>query len=978
MISSVLLEELPVAIAILDKELCYSLYSNQWQNDFNIPDDLQGKSFFTPFYDHSDKLYSALTTCQKNKNIISHQEMLRLKDGSYKYFKYKIKPWGNETGNVVITMEDITEEKRQVDLLKKAKHVGRVGGWEYDLIKNKLYWTEVTKEIHEVPEDYIPNLETGINFYKEGPHRNKIRTLVNLGVTKGKSWDTELIIVSAKGNEIWVRAKGEVEFIDKKAVRIVGTFQDINEKKIVQLEHQKISERLMVATQTANIGVWEYQLESNTVVWDKNMYKLYGISENSFSGVYEAWENCIHPDDKERGQKELELAISGERNFNTEFRVIWPNGEVKNIKAIAKTITDNNGKAVKLIGVNWDITELKRTSLKLEKNEESFLDTFENSAIGMALLSLNGKWIKVNNGFCNSIGYSQNELLNLTTADITHPDDLKMDEIFYRELRLKRKENYEREKRYIHKNGSIVHVILTVTVVKDIDNQVSHFIAQILDITKRIKANRKLEQTIERLNVATKVANLGIWDLDISKNTLDCNANMYSIWGVDKNSSNFLHEWMDKIHPDDLSYVQQELTKTIEDKVSLNIKFRGLKPNGDIFYLFGFGEAMVDLHGKTTNIIGANLDISELRNKELLLEKSNESFSNTFENSVIGMAILDLDYTCVKVNKSLSKILGYTPQELTSLKIEDITHPDDLKKSLEIFNATRTGQQDSCKIEKRLFNKKGDLVHVILVVTLVRNIDGKPSHTIAQILDLTERIEAEKKLKVLVEVTKGQNESLMNFAHIVSHNLRSHSTNLNMLTEFLSKEKDVTEILHLNNMINEAAKSLTETIGHLNEVVQLQTGAMENLQSVSIVNVITQITKSIKGLLNEQNAIINLNVAKSHFVNVVPAYFESIILNLITNALKYRDHQRDPIIDIATKTNNARVEIKFSDNGQGIDLNRHGDKIFGMYKTFHKHKDAKGIGLFITKNQIEAMNGKITVESEVNKGTTFIIELRQG
>ena len=200
-------------------------------------------------------------------------------------------------------------------------------------------------------------------------------------------------------------------------------------------------------------------------------------------------------------------------------------------------------------------------------------------------------------------------------------------------------------------------------------------------------------------------------------------------------------------------------------------------------------------------------------------------------------------------------------------------------------------------------------------------------------------------LESLVEVTKSQNESLTNFAHIVSHNLRSHSTNMTMLTKFLNEEEDEDERKNLNRMITSATESLSETIAHLNDVVQVKTGALEKLQSISVLNTINQITKSINGILEEHSAILKIDVSKTHFVSAVPAYLESIFLNILTNALKYRSAERTPVIEIKSRTKKDKVLITFTDNGQGIDLNRHGDKIFGMYKTLHKHKDAKGIGL---------------------------------
>ena len=229
----------------------------------------------------------------------------------------------------------------------------------------------------------------------------------------------------------------------------------------------------------------------------------------------------------------------------------------------------------------------------------------------------------------------------------------------------------------------------------------------------------------------------------------------------------------------------------------------------------------------------------------------------------------------------------------------------------------------------------------------------------------------EQRLKNLLDVTSEQNKSLMNFAHIVSHNLRSHSSNLSMLTGFLSKEKKEKERAKLVQMLDEASESLNETVQHLNEVVQVKTGASEKLKPVNLHNAFKTVQKNLALLIKEKNTECAIDIPKSLEIKAIPAYLDSILLNLFTNSLKYSSPKRSLKITVKTKQDHSHVWLSFSDNGLGIDLDRFGDKIFGMYKTFHRHKDAKGIGLFITKNQVEAMNGKISVESEVNKGTTF-------
>ncbi len=850
-----LVKDAPSAIAVLDTNLKFVSCSDVWLDDFDIDKkNFQTKGFSTIFKEAPTLLHKALKDCLNGENQINKGQRFSLPSGRIQWLKWKINSWKDADGNVLglfISLEDITEEEREKELLLKAEEVSKVGGWEVNMTKSEVYWSRATKSIHEVPNDYIPNLEEGINFYKEGEHREKITQLVTKAIAEGKSWDTELIIVTAKGNEVWVRAKGEAELVNGKCARIFGTFQNIDEKKKAEIRYQKIAERLKIATENANIGIWEYDIVNNSLIWDDNMYNLYGLNKGDFSGEYAAWEAGVHPEDKERGAHEIDLAISGVKEFDTEFRVLWPDGTVRNIKAIASTERDDKGKAIKMIGVNWDITPMKQ-------------------------------------------------------------------------------------------------------------------------------ADFKIKEMAERLNVATRVANIGIWDYQIKENQVHCNDNMYDMYGISKDSSNMLEEWMNRIHPEDYPEVQENLQSTIDSGKPFNTKFRGIKPNGDTVHLVAFGEAQYDLEGKVDKVIGANWDITELLHTKLKLERSKESFLETFENSAIGMALVGPDNKWIKVNKTFSNSLGYTQKELMGLSVQEITHPDDLDKSMEMIDQSYSNKRDSYQMEKRYFNKEGAIVHAMLTVTIVRDVYGGVSHSIAQILDMTDRIKAEKRLSTLVNVTKEQNESLLNFAHIVSHNLRSHSTNMSMLTKFLVEEKKEEERENLHGMLINASNSLSETIEHLNDVVQAKTGALEKMQSVNLSNTFEKIEKGIRGLIAEQNAISKVNIDKSHFVEAVPAYLESILLNLYTNALKYRAPNRSPIVEISTILDNDHVIIEFKDNGQGIDLERHKDKIFGMYKTFHRNKDAKGIGLFITKNQIESMSGTITVKSTVGEGSTFYIKLKKG
>ncbi|NNE75841.1 MAG: HAMP domain-containing histidine kinase [Pricia sp.] len=174
-------------------------------------------------------------------------------------------------------------------------------------------------------------------------------------------------------------------------------------------------------------------------------------------------------------------------------------------------------------------------------------------------------------------------------------------------------------------------------------------------------------------------------------------------------------------------------------------------------------------------------------------------------------------------------------------------------------------------------------------------------------------------------------------------------------------------------MLTDASDNLLETLENLNEVVAISTNINLEKKPVNLNEKIGIVQQGLSAFLKNSNTNIINTISDTEEVKVVPAYIESILMNFFTNAVKYKDPNRNPIIKLSASKSNGYTLLSIADNGLGIDLEKYGDKLFGMYKTFHTHADARGMGLYITKNQIEAMNGKITVSSEVGTGTTFNI-----
>jgi len=223
-----------------------------------------------------------------------------------------------------------------------------------------------------------------------------------------------------------------------------------------------------------------------------------------------------------------------------------------------------------------------------------------------------------------------------------------------------------------------------------------------------------------------------------------------------------------------------------------------------------------------------------------------------------------------------------------------------------------------------------------------------------------------------------QNTQLNDFANITSHNLRSPASNITALISTIDEKSTIDEYKTIFEMLKKVAQNLNDSLNQLIEVLHIKKNKVIELETLTFNEIYTKTIESLQGEILNSKAIITADFDNAPQIEYSRIYLESIFHNLISNAIKYKDGTRIPEIKIYTEIKNNSLFLYVKDNGLGIDLTRHNEKIFGMHQVFHKHPNAKGIGLFMTKTQIESMNGKISVASEVNLGTTFTVQFSIG
>lgn len=499
-------------------------------------------------------------------------------------------------------------------------------------------------------------------------------------------------------------------------------------------------------------------------------------------------------------------------------------------------------------------------------------------------------------------------------------------------------------------------------------------IIQTEDITQRKLLEEQNKKLNSHLKATSEIGKIGSWEYGFKENTLTwCNMTRIIHEVSDDfvpTIDNAVNFYKDGHSRNTIAMVIHEAT---EKGIPYSERLQIVTAQGKEVWVQTAGRPIL-MEGKVVGLTGTFQNIDEQVTSEIKTKKSEHLLRTLVDNLPLNVFIKDIESRKILVNKSEcdymgvghpEELLGKTDFDLYDEDVAQISRKEDLK----VMETLRP------ILGHETWNRKKNGKKTTFLTSKIPLLDetGKASGLIGISLDISDIKQKEEELRDLVNVASLQNKKLINFAHIVSHNLRSHSANFSMLLDFLIQEKNESEKNNILNMLTDASDNLLVTLENLNEVVAINTNVNLDKKPISLKNKIDFVVDNLSAYLDKNNAKVRNIVCDSTKIQVIPAYIDSILMNFITNSVRYKDPQRDANITLSAKNEEGYTVLSVADNGLGMDLEKYGDKLFGMYKTFHNHCDARGIGLYITKNQIEAMNGKVDVESEVGIGTTFNI-----
>jgi PAS domain S-box-containing protein len=387
----------------------------------------------------------------------------------------------------------------------------------------------------------------------------------------------------------------------------------------------------------------------------------------------------------------------------------------------------------------------------------------------------------------------------------------------------------------------------------------------------------------------------------------------------------------------------------------------------------------VTLERNIDGVVLSFINITEIKKLNLDLEAHKQTiiedklyYKSIIDNNSFYVIKTDLQGNYTYFNEYFCKFFGVELKDMVGKSSLSLIIPEDHQLCIDTVQKCLTEPEKSFWIILRKPSKKG-VEHSQWEFKALLDSKGKLSEILCIGHEISSLIQKQEQLQSLVDVNIEQNKRLMQFTHIISHNIRSHISNLKGIVQHVEKHPENNDGSFWN-LIKQTTNSLDETILNLNESITIQTSLDILMKQIHLVEKISMVQDSLSNIIEEEKVeIIYEQNCEDDLIFTNPAYIDSILLNLVSNSIKYRSEARIPKITISLASNNQFKILTVKDNGIGIDLQKNKDQLFGMYKTFHRNKDAKGLGLYITKVQVEAMKGKIEVESILGLGSSFIV-----
>ena len=580
-------------------------------------------------------------------------------------------------------------------------------------------------------------------------YRADEREVVELGLPLV---DKEEPSVDEEGNERW-HASTKVPLRDGSGeiVGLVSLTRDITERKWAEEALQKNEEILAEAQRMARLGSWEWNTRTGEVSWSDEVFRIYGFGPDDFVPTLDKLMEVVHPDDQELVVKRIRASLRENEPYDFEHRIVRPDGEVRIVHRRAEVVFDEEGEPLRMVGTVHDITEGKQAEEQLEqlnRYNELILNSVGEGIYG---LDLQGKTTFVNPAAVRLTGWNAEELIGRHQHEMTHhtksdgtpyPSEecpiyaalndgtihRVTDEVFWR------------------KDGTSFPVDYVSTPIRE-RGEIVGAVVLFEDITERKQVEEAHKESEKRFRSLIQNATDLITVLEEDGTIRYESPTIERILGylpeerIGKNAFDYLH-------PDDEDSSKATFAEALDNpgQVQPPMEFRLLHKDGSWRHMETTRTNLLN-DPAVKGVVSNSRDITERRRAEEALRESEERFRTAFEDAPIGVALVGLDRSHLKVNRAYCEMLGYTEEELLAKPHSEMIHPDDREESADRIQGILEEGAEPYALERRYFHADGRMVWSLSNLSLIRDSEDEPSHFVCLHEDITERKKLEERLR---------------------------------------------------------------------------------------------------------------------------------------------------------------------------------------------------------------------------------------
>lgn len=543
-----------------------------------------------------------------------------------------------------------------------------------------------------------------------------------------------------------VPGRGRRRF-DVRAVRVGDavsfTCRDVTERVEAARQISEAKEHYRLVAENASEMVVQSSVDGRIRWVSPSVQWILGWPPQELVGTH--FSELVHPEDLQAVLAvQKQVLSSGTGTGRVEARVLTAGGEYRWMGLIGKTILDEDGRVIGWVDAARDVQDSKDAATALQESEARFRHAMMDAAIGLAIVAPDGTFVRVNPALCAMLGRTQDELLRCTWQDLTHGEDLGIDEGYADQVRRGERENYRLSKRYLRPDGAVVWADLSVSAVRDESGRLINFLSQIIDISESVSARRALATSEEHYRL-------------LAENSLDvifrASPQGRLLWISPSITGVFGWRPEEVIGSPMLRYVKAEdvppgsLDPRNPGRVDFEARVR--QADGTYRWMDVTSRPVLNSRGEVVGRVGRLRDIAAKREAEQALRRSEQRFRTAMESAPTGMAVVSLDRQFLEVNPALCRLLGRTEDWLLAHGVGDVLDPVDDELDLALREEVLAGILPSLTQDHQMIRSDGQRVLVEQSIGLLRDPSGQPTGFVSQYADVTESRRARDRLRFL-------------------------------------------------------------------------------------------------------------------------------------------------------------------------------------------------------------------------------------